>query len=97
MPWVKKESRPHNPYSIAALIAVSAVCVGILIGYTRWGATAAIVSLVEKELAETEAHIQVLEKRLTAIESIIIGNKPVDGAAEDGTGEIKKSEGKANP
>jgi hypothetical protein len=81
MPWVKKVSRPHNPHWIAALIAVSAVCVGILIGYTRWGATAAIVSLVEKELAETQAHIRVLEKRLTAMESIIIRDKPVDGAA----------------
>jgi uncharacterized protein YigA (DUF484 family) len=50
------------------------------------GATAAIVSLVEKELAETQAHIRVLEKRLTAMESIIIRDKPVDGAAEDGTG-----------
>jgi hypothetical protein len=86
MPWVKKVPRPHNPHWITALIAVSAVCVGILIGYTRWGATAAIVSLVEKELAETQAHIRVLEKRLTAMESIIIRDKPVDGAAEDGTG-----------
>jgi len=80
MPWVKKRSRPHNPYWIAALIALSAVCVGVLVGYTRWGTTAAIVSLLEKELAATEAHIQVLEKRLTAMESIIIGNKPIDDA-----------------
>ncbi len=67
MPWVKKRSRPHNPYWIAALIALSAVCVGVLVGYTRWGTTAAIVSLLEKELAATEAHIQVLEKRLGRI------------------------------
>ena len=77
------------------LIALSALGVGILIGYTKWGATAAIVTLVEKELTETQAHIKALEKRMTAMEGIVIGDEREERPVEDGAGAFKKSEGKA--
>ena len=75
------------------VIALSALGVGVLIGYTQWGATASIVTLVERELAETQAHIKVLEKRMSTIETRIVGNDP--GAAETGSEEVKKPDKKA--
>lgn len=94
MPWVRRESRPRSPYWTIVLIALSALGVGVLIGYTRWGATAAIVTLVEKELADTQAHIQVLEKRMTEMETLIAGDETVDGATANETGKVKKPEKK---
>jgi hypothetical protein len=94
MPWIRRQARPRSPYWTVAVIALSALAVGVLIGYTRWGATAAIVTLVEKELAETQAHIKVLEKRMTNMETIIIGDETVSGAPENETGKVKKPEKK---
>ena len=96
MPWIKKDSRPRNPYWLPAIIAGSALVVGIFIGYTRWGATAAIVDLVEKELAQTEAHIKVLEKRMTAIETLILGEEAQGGPRAEGSGAAKNSEAQAS-
>ena len=91
MPWVKREYQRQKPYWPVVIIVLSALGVGILIGYTRWGATAAIVNLVEKELAETQAHIQALEKRMTDMETRIVANATLnDGEA----GRVKKSDGK---
>jgi hypothetical protein len=98
MPWIRKSPRPRQPYWIATLIVVSAVCVGILIGYTRWGATAAVVNLVEKELTETQARIKTLEKRMTAMESIVLGDlentrsKKEAGAAKNFEGQASKNQ-----
>jgi len=94
MPWIRRQSRPRSPYWTVVIIALSALGVGILIGYTRWGATAAIVTLVEKELTETQAHIKVLEKRMTDMEALIIGDETVSSATENETGKVKKFEKK---
>ena len=94
MPWIKRQYRPRSPYWTVAVIALSALGVGILIGYTRWGATAAIITLVEKELAETQAHIEGLEKLMTAMENMIVGEESRTGATEDDAGAVKKPEGK---
>ena len=74
---------------------LSALAVGILIGYTRWGATAAIVNLVEKELTENQAHIKALEKRMDDMESKIVANATVNDASGNDAGRVKKSDGKA--
>jgi hypothetical protein len=50
MPWIKREYQARKPYWPVVIIVLCALGVGILIGYTRWGATAAIVNVVEKEL-----------------------------------------------
>ena len=67
MPWVNRSSAKTNTgYWMAAIIA--AVSIGILIGYEQWGSTAAVVSVVEREMAMTQAHIKLLEKRLGEME-----------------------------
>lgn len=74
--------------------AILAVCLGVLIGYTRWGTTASIVELVERQLTETQERISVLEKRIASIEGRIGGgkvdtsallNSPLDPAAGQAT------------
>jgi hypothetical protein len=95
MPWIRKPPRPHQPYWIAALIAVVAIFVGILIGYTRWGVTAAVVNLVEKELTDTQARIKTLEKRMTAMESIVLGDELENSRNKKESGAGRKSEEQA--
>jgi uncharacterized protein (DUF3084 family) len=95
MPWIRKSARPHQTSWIAAVIAVSAVCVGILIGYTRWGATAAVVNLVEKELTETQARIKTLEKRMTAMESIVLDDELENTRSKKEAGAVRNSEARA--
>lgn len=68
MPWVRKPDYPRERvYWIAAILA--AVLVGVLIGYERWGATATLVSIVERELAAKEKRLQALEQRIGALEA----------------------------
>jgi hypothetical protein len=94
MPWIKREYQARKPYWPVVIIVLCALGVGILIGYTRWGATAAIVNLVEKELAETQAHIQALEKRMADMETRIVTNATVNDANGNDAGRAKKSDGK---
>jgi hypothetical protein len=62
MPWVNRSSAKTNTgYWIAAVIA--AVSIGVLIGYEQWGSTAAVVSVVEKEMAMTQAPHQAFEEK----------------------------------
>jgi len=96
MPWIKRQSQPRSAYWPVVIIALSAVGVGVLIGYTQWGATATIVKLVEKELAETQAHIKALEKRMDDMETRIVASETVSGAAAKETGKVKQSDGKAS-
>jgi hypothetical protein len=71
MPWISRTNRSthrnsHTGYWLLALTA--AVLLGILIGYQQWGTTAAVVSLVEREMAITQAQLKTFEKRLGAME-----------------------------
>jgi hypothetical protein len=67
MPWISRTKRSsHTGYWLLAITA--AVALGIVIGYQQWGTTAAVVSLVEKEMAITQAQIKLLEKRVGAME-----------------------------
>src|SRR5215470_6299698 len=95
MPWVRKPTESRKPYWTLLVITLSALGVGILIGYTKWGATASIVTLVEKELTETQAHIKALEKRMTVMESLVMGDGSEGGLLENGGGPVKKFDGKA--
>ena len=96
MPWVNRMHRPQSPHWISALIAIVSVGVGLLIGYARWGATAAVVSLVEKELTETQTQIKVLERRMTAIESILLGEEADKRRSEETPPTLNKSEAEAS-
>ena len=81
MPWRKKDYVPKSPYWATAAGALLAVLFGVLIGYTRWGATASVVEIVERQLTRTEARIEVLEKRLGTIESKIATSIADDASA----------------
>jgi hypothetical protein len=96
MPWVRRPLQPRQPYWVAAVIALAAVCVGILIGYTRWGATAAVVTVVEKELTDTQARIKTLEKRMNAMESVVLGDDLEKSRHEKEAGAVKKPEAEAS-
>jgi hypothetical protein len=78
------------------LIAGASLGVGLLIGYARWGTTAAVVNLVEKELTETQTHIKTLEKRMTAIETILLGEASGKSAGNEKPDTVKKSEAEAS-
>ena len=71
MPWISSTNRSnhrssHTGYWLLALTA--AVVLGILLGYQQWGTTAAVVSLVEREMALTQAQLKTFEERLSAVE-----------------------------
>ena len=66
MPWVKRSHESHRFYWIMAGIA--SVIVGILAGYSWWGDTAPVVTIVEQQLNQSQAQVQMLEKRVKALE-----------------------------
>lgn len=94
MPWIRRQYPPRKQYWPIVVIGLSAFAVGILIGYTRWGTTAAIVNLVEKELADTQAHIRALEKRVADMEARMVADAAGNDAAGSDAAKVKKSDGK---
>src|SRR5262252_9383392 len=95
MPWIKRQYPPRKPYWPVVVIALSAVGVGILIGYAQWGTTAAIVNLVEKELTETQTHIKGLEKRMADMESRVVPSETASSAVTNEHSKVNRSDGKA--
>jgi hypothetical protein len=86
MPWVRKY--PHSTKGNWIIGIVAGVFFGLLLGYERWGSTAAVVTIVEKELSATESHITELENRLIQLEArlvspesneVVLEGKGVDG------------------
>jgi hypothetical protein len=67
MPWVKRTSTTNRFYWIVA--AVASVIVGVSAGYSWWGDTASVVTIVEQELANSQAQVRMLEKRVKALEA----------------------------
>jgi len=66
MPWVKRSHESYRFYWIIAGIA--SVMVGVLAGYSWWGDTASVVTIVEQQLAQSQAQVRVLEKRVKVLE-----------------------------
>jgi hypothetical protein len=65
---VKKTTFPKAaPIGLPARVVGGPV--GVLNCYTRWGATASVVEIVERQLTRTEARIEVLEKRLALLKA----------------------------
>lgn len=54
---------------------IAGVLFGLLLGYERWGSTAAVVAIVEKELSTTESHITDLENRVIRLEARMVSQK----------------------
>jgi hypothetical protein len=66
MPWVKRSHDASRFYWIIGGIA--AVMAGILSGYSWWGDTASVVTIVEQQLGHSQAQVRMLEKRIKALE-----------------------------
>jgi hypothetical protein len=67
MPWVKRSHESYRFYWIMAGIA--SVMAGVLAGYSWWGDTASVVTIVEQQLTRSQAQVRVLEKRVKALEA----------------------------
>jgi hypothetical protein len=66
MPWVR---RSHESYRFYWIIAgIGSVLVGVLAGYSWWGDTASVVTIVEQQLAQSQGQVRILEKRVKALE-----------------------------
>lgn len=70
MPWVRKYTRSTQVNWIVGI--TGGLLIGLLLGYERWGSTAAVVSIVEKEMSATEARIKDAEKRLIRLEARLL-------------------------
>ena len=67
MPWVK---RSHDNTRFFWIIAgLGSVVVGVLAGYSWWGDTASVVTIVEQQLGQSQAQVRRLEKRVQALET----------------------------
>lgn len=67
MPWVKRSHETNRFYWIIAGIA--SVLAGVLAGYSWWGDTASVVTIVEQQLGQSQAQVRMLEKRVKALEA----------------------------
>ena len=67
MPWVKHSSQSTRFYWILA--GICSVLIGILSGYSWWGDTASVVTVVEQQLSQSQAQVRLLEKRVKALEA----------------------------
>jgi len=67
MPWVKRNTPSYRYYWILA--AIASVIVGVSAGYSWWGESASVVTIVEQELANSRAQVRLLEKRVKALEA----------------------------
>jgi hypothetical protein len=70
MPWVRKYPRSTRLNWIVGI--VGGVVFGLLLGYERWGSTAAVVSIVEKKLSAMEARIMDAENRLIQLQAQLL-------------------------
>ena len=67
MPWIKRNAPSFRFYWILA--AIASVIVGVTAGYSWWGDTASVVTIVEQELANSQAQVRLLERRVKALET----------------------------
>ncbi|MGE5820431.1 MAG: hypothetical protein ACM37Z_20565 [Deltaproteobacteria bacterium] len=92
MPWVRKYPRSTRVMWIGI---VGGVVFGLLLGYERWGSTAAVVSIVEKELSKTEARIADAENRLMRLEAKLLSQENNQPAIDE-TGSAAKVNNRMN-
>jgi hypothetical protein len=51
------------------MAGIASVMAGVLAGYSWWGDTASVVTIVEQQLTRSQAQVRVLEKRVKALEA----------------------------
>ena len=64
---MKRNAPSYRFYWILA--AIASVIVGVTAGYSWWGDTASVVTIVEQELANSQAQVRLLERRVKALET----------------------------
>ena len=79
MPWVKRSHETNRFYWIIAGIA--SVLAGVLAGYSWWGDTASVVTIVEQQLGQSQAQVRMLEKRVKALETKLGMDDSVESAS----------------
>jgi hypothetical protein len=84
MPWVRRQPRTNNKAWALAILAAAGF--GVFLGYERWGSTAAVVEVVERELSATESHIADLENRMLQLEAKLASRQADATAADDNSG-----------
>ncbi len=88
MPWVRKHRQSTNGNWIVGIVA--GVLFGLFLGYEWWGSTAAVVTVVEKELNSTESHITNLESRVIQLESRLVSQEGSRVVVEENGAEGKR-------
>jgi hypothetical protein len=63
------------------MAGIASVIVGILAGYSWWGDTASVVTIVEQQLNQSQARVQMLEKRVKALEAKLGVDNDVEPAS----------------
>ena len=64
----------HFYWVVAGIVLV---VVGILAGYSWWGATASVVTIVEQQLSQSQLQIRSLERRVQALEEkLVVDSSP---------------------
>jgi hypothetical protein len=66
MPWVRRSHESYRFYWI--LGGIGSIMAGILAGYSWWGDTASVVTIVERQLGQSQAQVRMLEKRVKVLE-----------------------------
>ncbi len=66
MPWVKRSHDTNRFFWVIA--GLGSVVVGVLAGYSWWGDTASVVTIVEQQLGQSQAQVRQLEKRVQVLE-----------------------------
>lgn len=84
MPWVRRShhSGSHNTRFYWLIAGIGSVVIGVLAGYSWWGDTASVVTLVEQQLTESRAQVRRLEKRVQALETKVGINEDEDSSSE---------------
>jgi cell division protein FtsB len=82
MPWVRRSSH-KNTHFYWLVAGIVSVVVGILAGYSWWGDTASVVTIVEQQLSQSHSQLRSLERRVQALEEkLAVDNNP--GASAKG-------------
>jgi hypothetical protein len=51
------------------IAGIASVMAGVLAGYSWWGDTASVVTIVEQQLGHSQAQVRMLERRVKALEA----------------------------
>jgi cell division protein FtsB len=80
MPWVRRSHANTHFYRLVA--GIVSVVVGILAGYSWWGDTASVVTIVEQQLSQSQSQVRSLERRVQALEEKLAVDSSPEASAK---------------